>query len=88
MAKSILTFDDMACKGCLLCVDACPPKILKLELSRVNAKGYNPVFCTDIEKCTACAICARICPDSVIKVERVVNEDSTANIEGSEVAKA
>ena len=70
MPKSILTFDDAACKGCLLCVDACPPKILELELSRVNAKGYNPVFCNNIEKCTACAICAKICPDSVIKVER------------------
>jgi len=70
MAKSILTFDDIACKGCLLCVDACPPKILVLDTSRVNAKGYNPVFCSITGKCTACAICARICPDSVIKVER------------------
>ena len=70
MPKSILTFNEAACKGCLLCVDACPPKILEQELTRVNAKGYNPVYCTDIEKCTACAICARICPDSVIKVER------------------
>ncbi|MCL2286217.1 MAG: 4Fe-4S binding protein [Firmicutes bacterium] len=70
MAKSILTFDEAACKGCQLCASACPPKILELELTRVNAKGYNPIYCTDIEKCTACAICARICPDSVIKVER------------------
>ena len=70
MAKSVLTFDDIACKGCLLCADACPPKILALDTTRVNAKGYNPVFCNNISKCTACAICARICPDSVIKVER------------------
>jgi len=71
MAKAILTFDDAACKGCDLCIDVCPFKILALDKTRVNAKGYNPVYCTDIEKCTACAMCARICPDSVIKVERV-----------------
>ncbi|MCL2170837.1 MAG: 4Fe-4S binding protein [Defluviitaleaceae bacterium] len=71
-AKARLTFDDAACKGCDLCIVACPFKILELDLSRVNAKGYNVAHCTDISKCTACAICARICPDSVIKVERDV----------------
>ena len=72
MAKAILTFDDAACKGCLICVVACPNKILELDMERVNAKGYNVARCNDIEKCTACAICAKVCPDSVIKVERDV----------------
>jgi len=45
-------------------------KILELDKTRVNAKGYNVSKCIDISKCTACAMCARICPDSVIKVER------------------
>lgn len=65
-----LTFNEAACKGCKLCIDACPKDILDLELSRVNAKGYNPVKCEQLSKCTACGICARICPDSVIKIER------------------
>jgi len=64
-----LTFEDAKCKGCLICADACPKDILELNKDKVNAKGYNPIICTDIEKCTACAICARICPDSVIRVE-------------------
>ena len=81
MAKAILTFDEAACKGCMLCVNACPQKILGLEMSRVNAKGYNPVYCEDIDKCTACGICARICPDSVIKVEREVSDDSMTKVE-------
>jgi 2-oxoglutarate ferredoxin oxidoreductase subunit delta len=72
MAKNRLTFNEAACKGCDLCVDVCPKKILELDKARVNAKGYNPVICTDIEACTACCICAHICPDSVIKVERDV----------------
>jgi len=69
MKKAILTFDESACKGCKICIVACPAKILELDLTRVNAKGYNPIYCNNIDKCTACAICARVCPDSVIKVE-------------------
>ena len=63
-------FNEAQCKGCVLCVDVCPKKILSPDKSRVNAKGYNPVICDDILNCTACAICAKICPDSVITVER------------------
>ena len=68
--KSKLTFAREFCKGCFLCVEVCPKKILRLNLERVNQKGYNPVECIDQAQCTACAMCAKICPDSVIKVER------------------
>ena len=67
---AVLTFNDTTCKGCSLCIDACPKKVLELDTSKVNAKGYNPVRCTDIKGCTACAICARVCPDSVITVAK------------------
>ena len=69
MKNAVLTFDQAACKGCKICLAACPQKILELDTSRVNAKGYNPAFCVELTKCTACAICAKVCPDSVIKVE-------------------
>ena len=65
-----LTFNEAYCKGCQLCANACPKNILVLDLSRVNAKGYNPIQCTDLGICIACGICARVCPDSVIAVER------------------
>jgi 2-oxoglutarate ferredoxin oxidoreductase subunit delta len=67
-----LTFQEELCKGCQLCVDVCPKKILKLNDEYVNPKGFNPISCTDMSACTACALCARICPDSVIKVEKDV----------------
>ena len=70
MAKAVLTIDESACKGCQLCAGACPKKILELDRTKVNVKGYNPIRCTSVSDCTACAICARFCPDSVIKVER------------------
>ncbi len=65
-----LTFRDDLCKGCGLCVNACPKKILQLDKDRLNSKGYHPVSCTDMSSCIGCAFCAVQCPDSVIKVER------------------
>ena len=67
-----VTFKTELCKGCGLCVTACPKKIVFLDKSILNAKGYHPATVTDIEKCIACAMCATMCPDVVIKVERGV----------------
>ena len=69
-AKHRLAFSEHLCKGCGLCVWICPKKILKLDLDRVNGKGYNPAVCNNIDDCIACGMCAKICPDSVIMVER------------------
>ena len=68
MAK--VTFDKERCKGCGLCVMACPKQIVALEKEIINQKGYHPAGITDQSKCIACAFCATMCPDSVIKVER------------------
>ena len=57
------------CKGCGLCVAACPKKILRLG-SVSNNKGYYVVECTDPEACVGCAACAHMCPDSILEVER------------------
>lgn len=67
-----VTFKTELCKGCGLCVTACPKKIVSLDKSKLNAKGYHPATVTDMEKCIACAMCATMCPDVVIKVERGV----------------
>jgi len=63
-----ITIREERCKGCELCVDACPKKILKLAEDKINAKGYHPVSMTDESKCTQCAACATMCPDVVITV--------------------
>lgn len=68
MAK--VTFREDRCKGCSLCVEACPKKIIYLEQDRLNTKGYNPAVIKDMDKCIACAMCARICPDCVIEIEK------------------
>jgi 2-oxoglutarate ferredoxin oxidoreductase subunit delta len=56
------------CKGCELCVAACPKAILALDRGRVNVLGYHPIRLTDASGCTSCALCARVCPDTVFTV--------------------
>ena len=65
-----VTFHTDMCKGCGLCIEACPKKILEIAKDVLNAKGYHPARMTDQEKCIACAMCAMMCPDCVIKVEK------------------
>lgn len=68
MAK--LTFETDLCKGCGLCVDACPKQILKIDRETINQKGHSPAKMTDESACTGCGSCAMMCPDCVITVER------------------
>ena len=68
MAK--VTFDTDLCKGCGLCVSACPKQILAISKDKINVKGYQPAEMLDQEKCIACAFCATMCPDCVITVEK------------------
>ncbi len=68
MARIVV--DDGFCKGCGLCVDACPEHIIELDPSRITAKGYHPARLVSAEKCTGCMSCATMCPDVAIEVMR------------------
>ena len=68
MAK--LTFKTDNCKGCGLCVDACPRNLLRISPDKINLKGHHPAELTDEKACIGCAFCATMCPDCIIKVER------------------
>ena len=65
-----LTFNSDLCKGCGLCVDACPKHLIVLAKDKINAKGHSPAEITDQEKCIGCAFCATMCPDCIITVEK------------------
>lgn len=67
--KSI-TFDVEFCKGCELCIDACPKKIIVLDEDKINQNGYRPATVKDADACTACGQCYAICPHVVIKIEK------------------
>ena len=66
MVKIIV--DENVCKGCALCVNTCPKKIIALSKSKINAKGYHPAELTDENACIGCAFCATMCPDTAITV--------------------
>lgn len=68
MAK--LTFEVDKCKGCGLCVTACPKNLLIISKDVINKKGHHPAEITDEAECIGCTNCATMCPDCVITVER------------------
>ena len=60
------------CKGCELCVEACPEDVIAMS-KEVNNKGY--LFAVKItDTCTGCTNCALVCPDAVITVYREVKK--------------
>lgn len=68
MAK--LTFNIEKCKGCGLCVSACPKHLLRVSKSTINQKGHYVAEIIDMSSCIGCAFCATMCPDCIIKVEK------------------
>ena len=73
MAKGRPEIDPNRCKGCGLCVEVCPEKILRLAES-FNSQGQHYSECFAEERCTACTSCAIMCPDSAIRVWRFAKE--------------
>lgn len=71
MARFSVAFAEDRCKGCGLCVTACPLGIVVLDKTRINLKGHFPAAVTDVEKCIGCTSCAMMCPDNVITIERM-----------------
>ena len=68
-----ITIDINRCKGCYLCIEACPKNIIEVG-DRLNALGCYPAQQIEGGECTACALCARVCPDAAIEVYRAVEE--------------
>ncbi|NLM49817.1 MAG: 4Fe-4S binding protein [Clostridiaceae bacterium] len=65
MAKIII--NQTRCKGCYLCMNFCPKKIIGVS-DKLNEAGYYPCEAKDEGKCTGCASCANICPDCAIEI--------------------
>jgi len=63
-----VVIDIEKCKGCEVCVSACPQDVLNLS-PQVNQKGYHYALKVN-SGCTGCANCAIVCPDAVITVYR------------------
>lgn len=68
--KGAVEVDVNHCKGCGLCVHACPSEVLALS-QEVNEKGYPYAYMKQPDNCIGCASCAYMCPDGCIKVYKV-----------------
>ena len=67
-----IVVDTNRCKGCELCIEACPQKIIALA-RRVNTSGYNYAELVG-DGCIGCASCGIVCPDGCITVYRKKTE--------------
>jgi 2-oxoglutarate ferredoxin oxidoreductase subunit delta len=76
MARVIgdIEIDIEKCKGCELCIDACPEGTLGLS-DKINQIGYRYAVVLD-QSCTGCANCAIVCPEGIITVWRKVEKKS------------
>jgi 2-oxoglutarate ferredoxin oxidoreductase subunit delta len=66
ITRGTLVIDVEACKGCNLCIDACPPRVLEMTTDEVNGRGYR--YPRLSPGCTGCRACSQICPDFVFQV--------------------
>ena len=67
--KGAIVVDTERCKGCQLCIIACPQKVIALA-NKVNLHGYPYVEAANEEACVGCASCGIVCPDGCITVYR------------------
>ena len=71
--KGALIIDIERCKGCEVCLDACPSTVLSMS-KLVNKKGYRYVI-ESTDECTGCMNCAIVCPDGAISVYRAKSDN-------------
>ncbi len=67
--KGVIIVDNEKCKGCEICVGACPTDVISMS-TNVNGKGYHYAYSKNADACTGCSNCAIVCPDGVITVYR------------------
>jgi len=73
-ARGRIHIDMERCKGCYLCIEACPRCLIEVS-DRLNGAGYYPARSKDSDECTACGLCWQMCPDVAIEVHRETDEE-------------
>ncbi|MBE9491419.1 MAG: ferredoxin family protein [Bacteroidetes bacterium] len=67
--KGAIVVDIERCKGCAVCIGACPAEVIDMS-TEVNGKGYYYAYMANPDVCTGCSNCAIVCPDGIITVYR------------------
>lgn len=70
-----VVIDKERCKGCMLCVAACPKTVLR-RAKGINARGQYHSEVGNAEACIGCKQCAEICPDMAITIAKLAEDSS------------
>ncbi|MCK4764451.1 MAG: 4Fe-4S binding protein [Candidatus Aminicenantes bacterium] len=65
----MITINEELCKGCEICTDFCPKKVLASS-NTINKKGYYLPAATHKDKCTGCRLCELMCPELAILISK------------------
>lgn len=92
--RGLLRVDQNECKGCGLCVEACPPKVILMG-EQLNHYGYRTASYAG-SGCTGCGICFMVCPEpGAITVMRAIKTGAVqaeavrvGNLRAGSVARA
>lgn len=77
MKKGFITIDSEKCKGCYLCVQACPKNVLTISpIANTTGTFFATIKKDNQESCIACGSCFQICPDTAIEVFELEENDS------------
>jgi 2-oxoglutarate ferredoxin oxidoreductase subunit delta len=66
-SRGTVTIAVDRCKGCELCIPACPPRVLTMSHDANRVGFHYPQLHPG---CTGCAACLLVCPDFVFEVFR------------------
>jgi 2-oxoglutarate ferredoxin oxidoreductase subunit delta len=70
--RGTVSIDVETCKGCELCIEACPQDSLAMS-KEINNIGYHYAVLVQ-DNCTGCVNCALVCPEAVITVYRAAKK--------------
>jgi len=64
--KGFFMISPELCKGCGLCPEKCPVKVIKWS-KELGIYG-TPIVEADVKGCIACGTCQSVCPECAIKI--------------------
>jgi len=59
--RGLIQIDEQECKGCGLCNEACPPRVIGMS-DKFNHYGYRTAVYAGAG-CTGCGVCFMVCPE-------------------------
>jgi len=88
--RGLIRVDTDECKGCGLCMEACPPRVIALS-EHLNHYGYRTATYAG-SGCTGCGICFLACPEpgaiTVLRLDPTTLIRANATATGSREAAA